>query len=168
VARANQRRAVEQLRASPPPSFINVALHGLGAGAAAGTVSGLLYAVLFGVVGYGLSRWTGSSVLTGYSGPLFPLFLGTLAWTSLYGGALSLPYHFLCRLFPRLAGLAGGIGFLLGAGLLVTVAASAMLGPPVGLQLSGALRAFNTVSGLVSALIIGAVIGQAELFERTP
>ena len=169
VPQAMRQRAIEQLRASPPPSFVKVALHGLGAGAAAATVTGLLYTVLFGVIGYGLNRWTGSTVLVGYSGPLFPLFIGTLAWTSLFGGVLSLPYHFLCRLVPRLAGLGGGIVFLLGASLLVQSVALAVLGSAAsaGIQLPTAVNVFSIITGMVSNLIIGAVIGQAELFERT-
>jgi hypothetical protein len=153
------------MRASRPPSVFNVVLHGLGAGAAATTVNGLVYAVVFGVIGDSVHRWTGSTILAGYPGPLFPLFLGTLFSGALSGGVVSLPYSVLCRFFPHLAGLAGGIGFLIAVGGLMRVLAPAIWGS-APIQCPGALGVFVSVTSLVSTVIVGAVIGQAELVER--
>jgi hypothetical protein len=163
--RIARRRFIEALRASPAPSAFRIALYGFGAGAGAAAVLGLLYLISFGAIGSVLSRWTGEPVLTGYPGPLFPLFIGTLFSNSVSTAVLSLPYHFLCRYFPRLAGLSGGIGFSLAVWLVLQPIGSVMRAS-APLQISSDLRVFVLVGSLVSVCIAGAVIGQAELFER--
>ena len=163
--RAARRRLIEDLRASPAPNPLKIAAYGLGAGAGTVVVNGLLYMLLFGVVGTLLHRWKGEAVLTGFTVPLFALFLGSLFWNAIITAVFAVLYHVLCRLFPRAAGPGGGIAFMLAVSLVLQVVGS-MLSSPI--QASHALRAFGFVSALVSSLIVGAVIGQAELFERKP
>jgi hypothetical protein len=167
-ARSQQRlarqRFIEELRAAPPPSAFKLALYGAGAGVAAMVVHGLLYLLIFGVVGGLLARWKGQTVLVGYPWPLFPMFLSGLLTSSVFTAIQAVLYHFLCRVFPRAAGPAGGIGFTL-ALLLVLQVVSYVLWPVL---VSGTLRAFGVLSGLATAVVVGAVIGQAELFERKP
>ena len=160
-----RRRLVEELRCSPPPSVFKITLYGLGAGTGAATITGLLYLLLFGVLGTLLDRFSTEPVLVGYKGPLLPTFASSLFWNGVTTAILSVPYHFLCRLFPRLAGPLGAIGFLGAETFAVWVAATALLGP-APIEYSTALRVFVALSVAPTILIGGGVIGYAELFER--
>jgi uncharacterized membrane protein YeaQ/YmgE (transglycosylase-associated protein family) len=165
--RVARRRVIEELRASPAPSPFKIALYGLAAGAAAAAVIGLLYLLVFGVVGSLLARWRGDEVLTGYPGPLFPQFIGALFFNAIWGAVVAVQYHLLCHFFRRAASPMGGIGSVLVVSVVVTLVIQ-LGGYSAPLRLSIAARVFGYVGSLVWALIVGAVVGQAELFERKP
>src|SRR6188474_671944 len=80
--RRARRRLIEELRCSPPPSVFKIILYGLGAGTGAATITGLLYLLLFGVLGTLLDRFSTEPVLVGYKGPLLPTFASSLFWNS--------------------------------------------------------------------------------------
>ena len=163
--RSARQRLIEELRCSPPPSVFKIILYGLGAGAGAATITGLLYFLLFGVLGTLLHRFWTEPVLVGYKGPLLLTFAASLFWNGVTTAILSVPYHFLCRPFPRMAGPVGAIGFLAAETFAVWLAATAVLGP-APIEYSNALRVFVALNVVPSILIVGGVIGQAELFER--
>jgi len=166
MAERNARQhLIEELRRSPPPSVFRIILYGLGAGAGAATFTGLLYFLIFGVLGTLLPRfWTGPA-LVGYKGPLLLTFASSLFWNAVTTAILSVPYHFLCRPFPRLAGPFGAVSILAVETFAVSLAGTAVLGP-APIEYTNALRAFVTLSPIPSILIAGGVIGHAELFER--
>ena len=163
--RSARQRVIEALRGSPPPSVFTIILYGLGAGAGAATFTGLLYFLFFGVLGTLLHRiWT-EPVLVGYKGPLLLTFASSLFWNAVMTAILTVPYHFLCRPFPRLAGPLGATGVLAAETFAVWLAATAALGP-APIEYSNALRTFVALNVVPSILIVGGVIGHAELFER--
>jgi hypothetical protein len=163
--RRARQRVIEELRGSPPPSVFKIILYGLGAGAGAATFTGLLYFLIFGVLGTLLHRFWAEPVLVGYKGPLLLTFAASLFWNGVTTAILSVPYHFLCRPFPRLAGPPGAIGILAAETFALWLAATALLGP-APFEYSNALRAFVALNVVASTLIVGGVIGHAELFER--
>lgn len=163
--RSARQRLIAELRRSPPPSVFRIILYGFGAGAGAATCTGLLYFLIFGVLGTLLHRFWTEPVLVGYKGPLLVTFISSLLWNGVITAILSVPYHFLCRPFPRLAGPLGAIGVLAAESFAFWLATTAVLGP-APIEYTNALRAFATLSPIPSILIIGGVIGHAELFER--
>jgi hypothetical protein len=165
AGRRARQRLIEELRCSPPPSVFRIILYGLGAGAGAATFTGLLYLLFFGVMGTVLHRFWAEQVLVGYRGPLLVMFASSLFWNGLTTAILSVPYHFLCRPFPRLAGPLGATAILAAEMFAVWIAATSVLGP-APIEYSNALRVFVAVNIVPSSLIIGGVIGYAELFER--
>jgi hypothetical protein len=162
-----RRQFVLQLRQSPPPGTLKLALHGLWAGAASTTVVGLMYVIVFGVVFQLLGRWQAGLRLTGYSGLLLPLFVGSLVWSAAWSAILASIYHVVCRVFPRLAGVPGAIGFMVAASLVSALAVQSMW-TSAPIQLSYAVRVFGFAGSLVSSAIVGAVVGYVELFDRKP
>ena len=76
-----------------------------------------------------LQRLWSEPVLVGYKGPLLVTFASSLFWNGVTTAILSVPYHFLCRPFPRLAGPLGAIGFFAAETFAVSLAGTALLGP---------------------------------------
>ena len=163
--RSARQRLIEELRGSPPPSVFRIILYGLGAGAGAATSTGLLYLLFFGVLGTLLHRFWAEPVLVGFKGPLLVTFITSLFSSGVMTAILAVPYHFLCRAFPRLAGPRGAIVVLAAEGLAAWLASAAALGP-APIEYTNALRVFVALNLVPSSLIIGGVIGHAELFER--
>jgi len=164
--RSARQHLIEELRRSPAPSVFKIILYGLGAGAGAATFTGLLYFLVFGVLGTLLLRFWTEPVLVGYKGPLLLTFASSLFWNGVTTAILSVPYHFLCRPFPILAGPLGAIGVLAAETFAVSLVGTTVLGP-APIEYTNALRAFVTLSPVPSILIAGGVIGHAELFERS-